>query len=262
MNRSSSPDLTIANLSAGYSGIPILKALTLPPIRAGEVTALIGPNAAGKTTFLRVMAGLVRATGSARLAERELLRLSPAERASFTAYMPQALPQGTVLTVIESLIAALRASPQSRTLSSSARDRALSVIDRLQLGAVALEPLDRLSGGQRQLASLAQALIREPQLLLLDEPTSALDLRHQIQVMKLVRDLSREGCIVIVILHDLMQAARWADNIVMLHHGTVHAAGAPSAVLTQDSLAKVYGVKATIERSAEGFLRIAVDDVL
>lgn len=125
-----------------------------------------------------------------------------------------------------------------------------------------MEQLNRLSGGQRQLVSLAQAIVREPAILLLDEPTSALDLRHQAQVMHLVRDLAREGRLVVVVLHDLNLAARWADHIVVLSNGAVAAEGAPVAAITANILASVYGVEALVERSTLGHLQISVERVL
>ena len=142
--------------------------------------------------------------------------------------MPQTLPQRVALTVLEAVIAALRASPladRDRPADERAT-RAVAVLERVGIADLALEPLDHLSGGQRQLASLAQAIVREPAVLLLDEPTSALDLRHQVVVMTLVREFAAEGRIVIVVVHDLSLAARWADQVVVLEQG--RAVGPPA----------------------------------
>lgn len=125
-----------------------------------------------------------------------------------------------------------------------------------------MEQLRRLSGGQRQLVSLAQAVIREPRVLLLDEPTSALDLRHQTQVMGLVRELASEGKVVVIVLHDLNLAARWADHIVVLSNGAVAAQGNPETAITVDMLAGVYGVEAVVERSSLGHPQICVERIL
>ena len=173
--------------------------------------------------MLLALAGLIGATGTVRLGERDLLRLSIGERATVAAFMPQTLPQGVALTVLESVIAAGRASPLGdlAIAGEELRRRAVATLDRLGVSDLALEFLDRLSGGQRQLVGLAQALVREPQLLLLDEPTSALDLRHQVGVMTLVRALASEGRTVMVVLHDLNLAMRWADRIVRRHLETM-----------------------------------------
>jgi iron complex transport system ATP-binding protein len=172
--------LEIENLRAGYRGRDVLAGLSLPVIEAGHITALVGPNGAGKTTLLRALAGLLPAGGAARLDETNLLDAPAGERARRVAFMPQFAPQRLSLTVVEAVIAALRVSPPGPdAVGIDAQRRALETLDRLKILDLALRPFDSLSGGQRQLASLAQALVRRPRLLLLDEPTSALDLRFQ-----------------------------------------------------------------------------------
>jgi ABC-type phosphate transport system ATPase subunit len=116
-----------------------------------------------------------------------------------------------------------------------------------------------LAGAGMQLASLAQAIVRAPKLLLLDEPTSALDLRHQLDVMTIVRELAREGRIVVVVLHDLTLAASWSDHLVVLDCGTVVAEGRPEEALSSSILSAVYGVAARVERCSRGRLHIMVD---
>jgi iron complex transport system ATP-binding protein len=256
-------DLVVGGLSAGYGARQVLQALDVPPLRSGQVTAFVGPNGAGKSTLLRVLAGLLPGRGSVLLGDRELLQLPLQERAADVSFMPQGLPQRVALTVLEAVIAALRAGP-SRGRSDDdddAAERAIRVLERVGIADLAHEPLDHLSGGQRQLASLAQAIARDPRLLLLDEPTSALDLRHQVVVMDLVRQLALGGRIVIVVVHDLSLAARWADQIVVLHHGRTYAAGPPGQALTPAVLAEVYGVDARVERCTRGRLHIMVDGV-
>lgn len=256
--------LHIAELSAGYSHRRVIDRLTLDPFPAGRITALVGPNAAGKSTLLLALAGLIRATGSVRLGARSVLGLSLAERAQIVTFMPQALPQGVELTALESVMASLKAAPIAglETQGIGIRTRAFGALARLSIGDIAMEPLNRLSGGQRQLVSLAQAIIRDPRVLLLDEPTSALDLRHQTQVMGLVRDLAREGKVVVIVLHDLNLAARWADHVVVLRDGAAAAQGEPAAAFTARMLADVYGVEALVERSSLGHLQVSVERVL
>lgn len=257
-----SDSLQVRGLSAGYQGRPVLQGLTLAPIVAGQVTALIGPNAAGKTTLLRALAGLVRGTGVALLGDRDLLAMSVAERAKFVSYMPQALPERVSLTVIESVIAAARASDSVFDAGGKAMaDRAVAVLDRLDITDIALAPLHELSGGQRQLAALAQTLVRDPAVVLLDEPTSALDLRHQVTVMGMARRLAADGKVVVCVLHDLTQAARWSDAMVVLSQGNLYRQGPPEEIVTPQMLSEVYGVVARVDRRL-GFSQIVVDDVV
>lgn len=257
--------LQVSSLSTGYRKREIIRELTLPPFRAGEVHSLVGPNGAGKSTLMRALAGLQPARGSVQLGGRELIGLSLAEHARHITYMPQTLPQGVALSVLESVISALQASPTGDSVLNQREleHRAVAVIERVGILHLALDGLDQLSGGQRQLVSLAQALVREPRVLLLDEPISALDLQHQLRVMKLVHELSRErGMIALVVLHDLQAAARWSDGIVMLSRGELTASGTPAEAITPQSLAAVYGVRARIEHCSRGLLQIMVDDVL
>lgn len=251
--------LAIEQVSAGYGRRRVMQDLSLPPIATGTVTALVGPNAAGKSTLLRAIAGLVPATGRIVLDDRDILRLPFSERARHLTFMPQSLPQGVGLTVLESVIGALAASPTGEAAShADMRLRAVGALERLDMLETAMESLDTLSGGQRQMAALAQAIVRDPKLLLLDEPTSALDLRHQEEVMRTARALADEGRIVVIVLHDLSLAARFADRVVVLDHGRVRSDGPAAEALTPGILAEVYKVEALVETAGNGRLRIDV----
>lgn len=245
--------LSVSNLSIRYGRRSILQGLGLPVLRPGEVTVLAGPNAAGKSSLLRAIARLVPSTGQISLDGRDLARLDGAKRARLVGFMPQTLPSGSSLSVLESVIAALRATGEG---DETVAMRSLS---RLGIADLAMRPLDELSGGQRQLVSLAQAIVRDPRLLLLDEPTSALDLARQMRLLSELRRLASEGRIIVVVLHDLALAARWADRIVMLNGGRLHSDGPPDQVLTAETLAQVYGVTARIERCSRGTLMVLVD---
>ncbi|ODN70762.1 ABC transporter ATP-binding protein [Methylobrevis pamukkalensis] len=251
--------LEISGLSVGYGAVPVVTDIGLSPLRPGEVTSLIGPNAAGKSTLLKGLAGLLRARGRLVLGGIDLLAASVAERAGLVGFMPQSLPRAVRLTALESVVGALRAgAPPPGTVVDPER-RAAEALERCGVLRIANAPLDTLSGGQRQLVSLAQAVVRAPRVLLLDEPTSALDPRHQMEVMSLARDLATEGRIVVVVLHDLGLAARWSDRVAVLSGGRLHAEGTPETVLAPDTLAAVYGVAARVERCSRGTLQVMID---
>jgi iron complex transport system ATP-binding protein len=261
--RADLPTLTVDRLSVGYPGRKVIDGLSLRPLLGGGLTALVGPNAAGKTTLLRGLAGLIRATGSVRFGALELAGTGAAAHAAHVTYMPQSLPQRVALTVFEAVLSALKASPHGAGASRDERARALRTLRRLGIEDLALRPLDELSGGQRQMASLAQALAREPSVLLLDEPTSALDLSHQFRVMSVVRDIARErGIVTVLVLHDIALACRWCERIVVLSAGKVFADGAPAAAVTPAMFARVYGVEARVERCSRGFMQIMIDGVV
>lgn len=255
--------LSLAEFSAGYGKRRIVHELNGDLARAGEVTALVGPNGAGKSTLLRAVAGLMPATGGAHLAQTDLQTLSISARSQLTTYMPQSLPQRVTLTVLEGVIAALRVSPQRGGAGASltVRDKAIATLELLDIADLAGASLDRLSGGQRQLASLAQALARDPRVLLLDEPTSALDLNYQFRVMRRVGEIARDrGMIVLVVLHDLNLACRWADRIVALRNGRILASGPVNEVITDTLLRDVYDVHASIAQTASGRPIVSVED--
>lgn len=255
--------LHVNGLSAGYRDRRVIQNLSLPPIARGETVALLGPNAAGKSTLLRALAGLAPATGSVQLDGLELNGLALADRAKAVTYMPQTLPQGVALTVLETVIGALEASPTGQLGGGDSAERAMDVLGRVGIDALAMRGIDELSGGQRQLAALAQALVRSPKLLLLDEPTSALDLNHQVRVLDLVRSLaSEQGMIAVLVLHDLQAAARISDRVVVLSDGKVTAAGTPEEAITPAVLADVWRVQARIDHCERGSLRMVIDDIL
>ncbi|MHA6194956.1 ABC transporter ATP-binding protein [Pseudomonas wadenswilerensis] len=250
--------LLINDVSVSYGARRILQGVSLPVLPSGSLVALVGPNGAGKSTLLRALAGLERMTGALGLDGIDVTRLGFVERSRRLAYMPQQLPPGIALGVLESIVAALRVSGADDLLGT-----AFMALRRLGIEHLAEQSLDSLSGGQRQLVALAQLLARDPQVLLLDEPTSALDLHYQLRVMDAVRErvVSRQ-LLAVAVLHDINLAASHADWLVVLHKGRVIASGAPEDVLTPGLLAEVYGVEARVERCSRDRLQVLVDRAL
>ncbi|GLK64990.1 ATP-binding cassette domain-containing protein [Paracoccus kondratievae] len=249
--------LLAQNISVRYGARNVLSGLDLPLLRPGEVTVLAGPNAAGKSTLLRAIAQLQPYGGKVVLDGSDLAHVPMRDRARLVGFMPQSLPASSSLVALESVIAALRSGD---TVSARQADAtAMAVLNKLGIEALALEPLSSLSGGQRQMVSLAQAIVRDPRLLLLDEPTSALDLARQVRLLSELRRLAGEGRIVVAVLHDLALAAQWADRIVLIHGGHTRAEGRPEEVLTPELLAEVYGVEARVERCSRGRIMVMID---
>ena len=252
--------LEIRSLTAGYGSRPVLRDLRAAPLPEGTLTALLGPNGSGKSTLLKTLAGLnPMLGGDLRLDGADFAGLSPARRAEHAMYMPQALPKGVHMTVLESVLVAAR-SGRARQGGDALMREAMQVLAELGIRHLASRYLDELSGGQKQLASLAQALVRRPRLLLLDEPLSALDLNYQFHVMDVLRrQTARHRLITLVVLHDLNIALRHADHALLLHGGALLAEGPPHQVVTPDTLRRAYGVLARVERCPQGQPQVHVD---
>ncbi|MEX9253426.1 ABC transporter ATP-binding protein [Pseudenterobacter timonensis] len=250
--------MNIRQLSTGYGKTPVISGLDLPDLPRGKITVLLGPNGCGKSTLLRALAGLNPARGEVSLEGENLMTLPFAQRAKRVVFLPQSLPQGVHLHVLESVIVAQRASGGEASI-----DDAMRVLARLGIEHLAMHYLDRLSGGQKQLVGLAQSLVRKPRLLLLDEPLSALDLNHQFQVMEQVARETRErNIITLIVVHDINIALRHGDHIVMLKAGKLVASGAPERAITEQTLAEVYGVRGRVERCSQGRPHVLLDGVL
>nr|WP_019365397.1 ABC transporter ATP-binding protein [Pseudomonas luteola] len=249
--------LSMQRLNVGYGKKTIIQDLTLEGITHGKVTALLGPNGSGKSTLLKAIAGLTPAKGTITLDEEALTSLSFAKRAEKVVYLPQTLPASVHLRVFESLLVARRASGQPHAKDT---EDALTLLRRLEIEHLGMHYLDQLSGGQKQLVGLAQALIRRPTLLLLDEPLSALDLNFQFHVMDVIAQETRQrDMVTLIVLHDINIALRQTDHIVMLKNGRLAAHGTPQSVIDADSLAEVYGVRARIESCSKGRPQVLID---
>lgn len=252
--------LSVTDFSCGHGRRPVVQGISIAPIAAGRVVTLIGPNGAGKSTFLKGLAGLLPARGVVQFGRQDLHCLAPRARARILGFMPQAIPEGVELTVLESLIATLEAA--SLPPPEGALARAARVLEACGIAPLALQMLSHLSGGQKQLVSFAQTVAADAPLLCLDEPTSALDPRHQMAVMALARRRAEAGALVLLVLHDLGLAARWADEILVMRHGRLYAQGTPEQVMTPAMLRAVYGVQGYVERGATGVLHVHVTETV
>ena len=251
--------LSIRDLSAGYRKQRVLQHLNCSPIAAGSLVALIGPNAVGKSTLLKAVAGLLSYQGNIRLKDLDLATLTAAQRMRVLGYLPQTLPQPTSLVAYETVFSACRSVRPD--LSRPQIEAALeAVFQQLEISSLAFRKLAEMSGGQRQMIGLAQVLVRQPQLLLLDEPTSALDLHWQLNVLETVRSVTRQtGAIALVASHDINLALRFCDQLLVLGPGGLLAQGAPAEVLTPTLLRDTYGIEGRVEACSKGFPIVLTD---
>ena len=235
--------LEAKNLSAGYPGRAVLAGVSLAA-RPGRVLALLGPNGCGKSTLLRTMPGLLPPLGGEVLLDgRPLGDYSPRQAAQRVAYLPQSRTAPSITArrmVLHGRFPYLSYPRRYRREDHEAVDRALAAADALDL---ADRPLPELSGGQRQKAYLAMALAQETEAILMDEPTTFLDIRHQLEVLALVRRLAEEGRGVVLALHDLCLALTAADDVAVLGEGRLLALGGPEAVYQSKVLERVMGVR-------------------
>ncbi|WP_237385192.1 ABC transporter ATP-binding protein [Xenorhabdus sp. Sc-CR9] len=256
-----SQGLKINRLTTGYPKCPVIQNLDVKALPCGQITVLLGPNGCGKSTLLRSLAGLNKASGEVLLDGLDLMQMNFVQRAQNVVYLPQSLPAGVHLHVLESVIVAQRASGDVN--SRQCEQEVMELLRQLGIDHLALSYLDQLSGGQKQLVGLAQSLIRHPTLLLLDEPLSALDLNYQYHVMDLVaRETRRRNIITIVVVHDINIALRHGNHVLMLKKGELISEGTPEQVITSDSLAKVYGIKGRIERCSQGIPQLLIDGLV
>jgi iron complex transport system ATP-binding protein len=229
--------LSVARVSVSLGRARVLSDVSLT-VTPGEWVALVGANGAGKTTLIRAIAGLVPFDGVIEVSGRPLAELTRKEVARAIAVVPQEPATPGWLTVGEYVL--LGRTPHLGLLEGERRtdlDATARAIERLDLAELADRRLGTLSGGERQRAVVARALAQEAGLILLDEPTAALDIGHQQQAFDLLDTLRRESALTLVsAMHDLTLAAQYADRVVLLHHGTVVADGAPADVLTEELL--------------------------
>ena len=219
----------------------------------GRLTAIAGPNGVGKTTLLKCLARLiVPSAGSIMFDGVNTTSLSLKELARIQAYVPQY----TVLTfplTVEEYIALGRRPYVEWELSDEDKRIIYENISYLNIGNLKSKLLDELSGGERQKVVLARALVQQPRILLLDEPTSALDVKHQLEVMRLLRAIAQEkNCAVIMVMHDLSLIERFADDVILLNDGAIIAEGPTASTLTRDNIEKAYDVKALIIETDQG----------
>ncbi|GAA6174604.1 ABC transporter ATP-binding protein [Sulfitobacter pacificus] len=239
--------LSANDLGFAYGTHPVLDGAGFDPLQAGKLTALIGPNAAGKSTLFRLIAGLAKpGSGTIILDGTDLATLSTRERLKRICFMPQFFAANAALTVFDVVMMAHKQLKGWR-VSESDMQAVSEVLHHSGIGHLAEAYVSDLSGGQSQMVSVAQALIRKSDVYLFDEPTSALDLHHQLDVLSRIKQamITRQS-IGIMALHDLNLAARFADHLILLGQGSILAQGTPQEVLRSRAISETYGVEIEI----------------
>lgn len=242
--------LTVESLTAGYPGRTAVSGVDLD-VPAGRVVAVVGPNGCGKSTLLRAVARLHRPeSGTVRAGDADVWQLGRRAAAHRIALLPQS-PQAPEAITVAGLVRYGRHPHQGLFRQwSRADERAVrEALDATGTTELAGRRLDELSGGQRQRCWLAMVLAQQTPIVLLDEPTSALDLGHAVDVLELVRDVAATGRTVVMVLHDLAAAARYADVLVALRDGRIVAQGPPREVVDAALVKELYGVDADVLRS-------------
>jgi len=245
--------LTLEGASARLGGRAVLDGADLR-VEAGELVALVGPNGAGKSSLIRALAGLLPlAGGIARLGGNDLVALAPRERAARAAYLPQERRIAWNLPAVE--VAALGAPFLS---GAEALAVARAALDEVEVGHLADRGVAEMSGGERARVLLARALASPSRAMLADEPVAGLDPVAQLMVMERLRARADAGQAVLVSLHDLPLAARFADRVAVIDHGRVEADAAPLYALTPEVLQRVFGLAGRWVEAPDGPLLSAV----
>lgn len=246
--------LVVNELSFRYKNTEVLHdiGLELTPM----LTALIGPNGAGKSTLLQCMAGILPSEGHLYFNGQ---KINPSSHESYIqnlSYLPQYGFNPVAITVLEAVLLGMLHSLSFR-VGDEELDRAFKALYDLGIQDLAEKRLDELSGGQQQLVSIAQTIVKDPSLILLDEPLNNLDIHHQLEMLELIREQTRSRkTITVIALHDLNLAARYADRILVIDKGRLYASGTPEEVLTKKMLREVYRVEADVTIDKGGIPRM------
>jgi iron complex transport system ATP-binding protein len=246
-------DLTVRDLSVVLAGRPVLCEVSAV-LRPGRVTAILGPNGAGKSTLVKAAAALVpAAAGAVLIGERAVAGLPPRERARLIGYLPQ---DATVhWNVPAREVIALGRVPHRApfaALGEEDRRAIAAAVAATEIDSLLDRPVAELSGGERARVLLARVLAGEPAWLLADEPLASLDPAHQIDILDRLRARAEAGCGVVIVVHDIAQAARAADDVLLLADGRLAGFGPVGEVLTEAAVASLFGVEVAIARGADG----------
>jgi iron complex transport system ATP-binding protein len=240
--------LTAEALVSGYGGKRIVDGIDLE-LPAGRITVIVGANACGKSTLLKTLSRLITPTSGAVVLDGKRISEVPTKQLARTLGLLPQQPIAPEGIAVADLVGRGR-HPHQKLFRSWTTEDDRAVVEALEatgIADLADRSVDELSGGQRQRVWIAMALAQQTDILLLDEPTTFLDIAHQVEVLDLLTDLNRRlGTTIVIVLHDLHLAIRYADTLVAVKDGRVHAMGAPSEVVTSTLIEEVFGLRNTI----------------
>lgn len=233
----------IEGLHTSYGKHRVLDSLTIGPLTSGKVVGLLGPNACGKSTLLKTIAGVHKPQAGTVRITVDGQRIAAKDHFHHIGYVPQDLPGSAALTAFETVMVSASRDSTHREVENLAAE----VMCELKISHLAHRFLSELSGGQRQMVAFAQMVVAKPAVMLLDEPTSALDLNKQLFLLTEVRKLVRaSGALALVAIHDINLSARFCDELLIMKEGTLQAQGTPHDLLTPELLRTVFEVEAEI----------------
>jgi iron complex transport system ATP-binding protein len=236
--------LSARDLAVERGKVRVLQEVSLE-LRAGEALAVVGPNAAGKSTLVRTLAGLLEpVVGEVRLRGRSL-RDWPRDALARVLALVTSEEEGPDTLAVADRVALGRYPHRGpfRRLTAADEEAVARALQQTGIAHLARRRLGTLSAGERQLATLARGLAQEPQVLLLDEPAAHLDIGHQLQLFRALDEVRRREVAVVAVVHDLARAAAWAERMVLVASGRIAAEGAPDAVLGSEAAGKAFGVR-------------------
>lgn len=238
--------IKIDGLEFSYTSAKILSDVTFE-LEGAKFVSILGPNGVGKSTLIHCINKILIPTGGhVFLDGKDNRDITLKEMAKSVGYVPYSSNDTFPLSVVDTVLMGRHPHSNWKSVDKDL-DAVYDALKELEITDLATRSFNELSAGQHQKVMLARGLVQEPKILLLDEPTSNLDIRHQIEVTKMLKRLSKEkNILVIMICHDINIAVRYSDEVIMMHNGTIHAIGKPSDVITAESLETVYGVKAKI----------------
>ncbi len=242
--------LRINNIACRYDAADVLENINFSA-KGGDFIGVIGPNASGKSTLLKSISKVLKPhTGVVLLNEKDVYTFKSAEIAKNLAVVPQESVISFAFTALEVVLMG-RTPHLNRFEMESTQDLIIAQksMELTNTWYLAERPIDTLSGGEKQRIIIARALTQEPRVLLLDEPTDHLDINHQIEILDLIKRLSKEKEMVVIgVFHDLNIVSQYCDRLILLHKGRIFAAGGAGDVLTGENIEKVYGVKVTVKQ--------------